>query len=673
MSEPGRNQNSFSGDIEDPKAQTGDTQEVVPADRKSEAAAIASFSLPGEEVSTLPRAEQSYRVFVESMVEGAVTLLPDGAISFCNSRFSEMVGFPVRRCPGTCFERFLAPEQVPLFRSLLESCGRDGKDAEFTIVASDGRQMPARISMRRLADRPGCELCLVVTDLSKQKQAEQARAFLAAIVDSSEDAIVGTTLEGIIVSWNRAAERLYGYTAEEMAGRHVALLVPDHNPSEVNRILASIKRGESVEHYETQRLRKDGGLLDVALTVSPVRDPSGMLTGTSAIYRDISERNRAEREHRRLMAAIEQLAEAVVITDVEGAIEYVNPAFTAITGYSRGEALGRNPRILKSGKQDAQFYKNVWDTILEGNVWRGDLINRRKEGTFYSAETSITPVRDERGRISHFISVTQDVTERKRLEAQLRQSQKMEAVGRLAGGVAHDFNNLLTVISGRSSIVAEGLAPSDPTRASLEEVIKAADRAASLTRQLLAFSRQQVLQPRVLDLNEVVVNIEKLLRRLIGEDISLITAFDVHLGRIKADPGQMEQVLMNLAVNARDAMPKGGQLTIETRRILLGDNSSEARLNVPPGPYALLSVTDMGVGMDEQTRLRIFEPFFTTKDPGKGTGLGLSTVYGIVRQSGGHISVRSEPGQGATFEVYLPEADSKERERRSCARDCPAG
>jgi PAS domain S-box-containing protein len=362
-----------------------------------------------------------------------------------------------------------------------------------------------------------------------------------------------------------------------------------------------------------------------------------------------------EKERLRLQsAALEATAEGVMITARDGTITWVNPAFTKITGFRADEALGRKPSILRSGKHEAAIYGELWQTILAGQVWEGELTNMRRDGKLYLEAQTVTPVRDDRGDISHFVSVKRDVSNRRRFEEQLRQSQKMEAIGRLAGGVAHDFNNILGVIMGYGEILKRRIPAADPLQGKVAEILKAADSAAGLTRQLLAFSRKQVLQPRVLDLNLVVADMDKMLRRLIGEDIELKTSLREPLGSVRADPGQIEQVLMNLVVNARDAMPGAGSLLIETAAVDLDASSLALHPGALPGPHVLLAVSDTGEGMDKETTSRIFEPFFTTKAVGKGTGLGLSTVYGIVEQSGGLIEVYSEKGVGTTFKVYLP-------------------
>jgi signal transduction histidine kinase len=285
-------------------------------------------------------------------------------------------------------------------------------------------------------------------------------------------------------------------------------------------------------------------------------------------------------------------------------------------------------------------------------------VSKKKDGTFYTEEATITPVRDESGAIVNYVSVQRDITRELQLEEQFYQVQKMEAVGRLAGGVAHDFNNILVVITGYSELLLQRhLHDDDPIRKYVEEIKKAGERASGLTQQLLAFSRKQVLQPEVVDLNDLIANMERMLQRLIGEDIDLVVRQKTGLGRVKADPGQLEQIIMNLAVNARDAMPQGGKLTFETANIELDETYTRQHMGMQPGRYVMVAVSDTGVGMDAATQARIFEPFFTTKAAGQGTGLGLATVYGIVKQSGGDVWVYSELGCGTTFKIYLPRVD----------------
>jgi signal transduction histidine kinase/CheY-like chemotaxis protein len=298
----------------------------------------------------------------------------------------------------------------------------------------------------------------------------------------------------------------------------------------------------------------------------------------------------------------------------------------------------------------------LWQTILSGNVFRDVMVNRKKNGDVFVVEKTITPLRDNEGKITHFISNDRDMTDQRRLETQLHQAQRMDAIGRLAGGVVHDFNNLLIVISSYAELMLDSLAPQHPLRRNVDEIQKASRRAADLTRQLLAFGRKQMQTLQLLDLNAIIEEVNKMLPRLIGEDIELAFVPGAKLGKVKADPGQIEQVLMNLAANARDAMPKGGTLLIETASVRLDDAYVQAHSIVPPGEYILLTVTDSGQGIAPEHLLHIFEPFYTTKEEGKGTGLGLATVYGIVKQNSGFIWVYSEPGLGTTFKIYLPQA-----------------
>jgi PAS domain S-box-containing protein len=373
-------------------------------------------------------------------------------------------------------------------------------------------------------------------------------------------------------------------------------------------------------------------------------------------------RARLAQDRQRLVTAIDQTADAVVVTDAQGEMLYVNPAFERMTGYRQAEVLGQSTRILKSGKQDASVYQGLWSAVISGQVWHGRLINRRKDGSLYTADVAISPVRDDDGAIANYVGIQRDVTRELQLEEQYRQAQKMEAVGRLTAGITHDFNNLLTAINGFAELMQLQLGPADPLYAYVTEILYSGRRAADLTGQLLAFSRKQIIEPRALNLNTVITGMSEMLRRVIGEHIEMKTCLDAGLWPVRADPTQIEQVIANLAVNARDAMPGGGQLSIETANVVLDEGYAAGHLEVRPGEYVLLSVGDTGIGMSDQVKAHLFEPFFTTKEVGKGTGLGLATVHGIVKQSGGHISVCSEEGMGATFKVYLPRDEAAARE-----------
>ncbi|MEO8841012.1 MAG: PAS domain-containing protein, partial [Kofleriaceae bacterium] len=375
--------------------------------------------------------------------------------------------------------------------------------------------------------------------------------------------------------------------------------------------------------------------------------------------RDITVRKRAEDELRMRERAIEAVSQGIIITDAskpDHPIVYASPSFCRLTGYERDEVLGRNCRFLQGPGTDPAPLAELRNAIRAGQPCTVELLNFRKGGIPFWNNVAISPVKDSDGRVVSFVGVQTDVTARRQLEAQYLQAQKMEAVGRLAGGVAHDFNNVLSVILSYAEMIGEALEPGEPLHADIEEIRTAALRATDLTRQLLAFSRQQVLQTKVLNLNQVVAGMEKMLRRLLGADIEVTILPATELWNVKSDPGQVEQILMNLAVNARDAMARGGKLTIETANVELDDDYARAHHELDAGHYVLLTVTDTGVGMDKATLARIFEPFFTTKDKGKGTGLGLATVFGIVKQSGANIFVYSEPGVGTAFKLYFPKA-----------------
>ena len=366
------------------------------------------------------------------------------------------------------------------------------------------------------------------------------------------------------------------------------------------------------------------------------------------------ERKRAKEELIKLSQAMEQSPVSVEITDPQGNIEYVNPKFTQVTGYTLEEVKGKNPRILKSGETSPEEYRRLWESILSGRVWQGEFKNRRKDGSFFWERAFISAIRNATGDITHFLAIKEDITTEKSLEMQLLQAQRLESVGRLAGGVAHDFNNMLNVILGFTEMAAMNLPEDHPAMPSLEEVKSAALRSVEIVRQLLAFARKQTIRPVVLNLNKTVPGMLKMLHRLIGEDIDLAWRPGDDLWRVKIDPSQVDQLLANLTVNARDAIEGVGKVTIETGNALFDASYCDSHAGFIPGKYVMLAVSDNGCGMDPQILASIFEPFFTTKASGMGTGLGLATVYGIVKQNSGFINVYSEPGSGTTFKIYLP-------------------
>jgi two-component system, cell cycle sensor histidine kinase and response regulator CckA len=355
--------------------------------------------------------------------------------------------------------------------------------------------------------------------------------------------------------------------------------------------------------------------------------------------------------------AVEQAGESIVITDAEGLITYVNPAFERITGYTLDELLGQHPRILKSGAHNRSFYEALWATLRRGATWRGRFINKRKDGTLYHEEASISRVVGEGHRVVGYVAVKRDITRETDLEQQFHAAQRMESVGQLASGIAHDFNNLLAAVLGNVELLQETIGENETAQRQLAVVRQAAARATHLTRQLLAFSRRQVLQPQVINVNDVVTETVTMLGRVLGDNIRVVTQLESKLARVNADAGQLQQAILNLAVNSRDAMPKGGTLTIETANVALTEGYRGRHDVVQPGEYILLSVADSGMGMTSEVQNHVFEPFYTTKPKGQGTGLGLATVYGIIKQSGGYIWLYSEIGKGTIFKIYLPRTD----------------
>ena len=615
----------------------------------------------GEEALRL--AENKYRSIFENTIEGIFQSTPEGRYLSVNPALARIHGFEspeemMSSITDIGHQLYVDSNQRAEFKRLLEVRGLV-KDLEIQTRRKDGTRISTSVNARTLRDASGAVMCYegTVEDITERKRAEEALKTQAQVLQNMVEGVCVTEEGTHITFTNPRFNAMFGYEPGELIGEHASILhhCSAEESAQLHDEIAHRLQTGSLWEGECLNTKKDGTHFVTSARISRM-EISGKDCWIS-VQEDITERKRAEEERLKLFRAVEQSPDSVVVTDTQGNIEYVNPKFTQITGYSSAEALGQNPRILKSGELSPEKYQELWKTITSGHDWRGEFHNKKKNGELYWEYATISPIKNAQGDITHFLAIKEDLSVRKSLEEQLRQSQKMDAIGRLAGGVAHDFNNLLTAILGYSEMMETKLKANDPLCSSVREIRNAGERAATLVRQLLAFSRKQMLQTKVLNLNQVVGELDKMLRRLIGEDIDLVTLLDPKVGQIRADVGQIEQVVVNLAVNSRDAMPKGGKLTIETANVELDENYAGTHVDVEPGPYVMLSVSDTGCGIDPAIRLRIFEPFFTTKETGKGTGLGLSTVYGIVNQSGGSISVYSEPGEGTTFKIYLPRVD----------------
>ena len=593
---------------------------------------------------------------LQTSVDGILTTDGRGIISQFNVGAEKIFGYAAREAVGQHLS-VLFPEHA------------SGADREGVALRQgrrkNGEIFPAEATVSTLDDGHDVIRTAVVRDSTERLRAQQTlQDSESRLRQAQQIAGIGNWELDLTTNhlwWSEEIFRIFELDSTRFGASYEAFLDAIH-PDDRDRVAAAYTGSlENRTPYEIgHRLRMaDGRIKFVEERCETDYASDGTPQRSRGTLQDVTERILAGESLRVQSAALNAAANAIVITDRNGTFEWVNPAFTTLTGYRAEEAIGKNLRELSwSGVHDPLFFRNLWDTILAGEVWRGEMTNRHKDGRLYSVHQTITPVRDDRGEITQFIAIQRDLTDEKRLEAQFLQAQKMEIVGQLASGIAHDFNNLLTVINGTAELALRELGEDDPLRADFLQIHGAGDRAASLTRQLLAFGRRQILKPDVLNLSSLVTDLQGMLQRLIGEDVALVVVPAKDVDSVVADPGQIEQVVMNLVVNARDAMTDGGTLTIETRNVALNEAFAAEHASMQSGPQVMLAISDTGTGMDEATRTQIFEPFFTTKALGKGTGLGLSSVYGIVRQSGGSIEVISELGKGTTFKIYLPRAEA---------------
>lgn len=496
---------------------------------------------------------------------------------------------------------------------------------------------------------------------SERDYHSERESLFSAVVESSNEAIITKALDGTITGWNRAAERLFGFTSAEAVGKPIHIIVPPDRQPEMQDILARVARGERIEQHETARVRKDGGHVDVSLSISPIRSTTGEIVGASKFARDITESKRTQaalnqeiEERRRIFETSQDL---ILVTDTAGNFVQVSPSSTAILGYRPEEMLGHSAVEFVHADDLENTRKEMRSARRGRQIRNFETRYVHKDGH----PVKLTWMGTWSEPVQRHFFIGRDLTEKEAAEAQVRQAQKMDAVGQLTGGVAHDFNNILTVITGTIGMLSDAVADK-PELATIARMIdEAADRGANLTKHLLAFARKQPLQPREIDVNALVLETAKLLHPTLGEHIQIAPLLNKDAWTAMVDPNQLSTAILNLAINARDAMPNGGKLALETGNVYLDDAYAAMHSEVGVGHYVMIAVSDTGTGISPENLERVFDPFFTTKAIGKGTGLGLSMVFGFVKQSGGHIKIYSELGHGTTVKLYLPRATGTEQ------------
>jgi PAS domain S-box-containing protein len=627
------------------------------------------------------------RQLADFVADAVVATDLDNRVTYWNGSAARLFGWSESEVLGcNALESFRVSFKSATLEEATRQVAATGRWAGIvTQIAKDGRTILCEAIVASLPEGGGH--VVVLRDLTERqllvderRGAEEhlaaALAFNTNLVEAAPMGILTYRLSGACVSGNAGAAQIVGATVEQLRQQNFRT-IPSWKQSGLFDLAERAITTRLPQAAEITMVTTYGRnvWLQVRLAVFRSLDEDILLL----MMADISQRKGAEEELRetervlrasqtelrKLSRAIEQSPASVVITDRVGNIEYVNPSFSAASGYLPEEVIGHNPRMFKSGQSLEDTYRSLWSTVTTGGTWRGELRNKTKFGELHWVRATISPIFDDRSVITHFVAIEEHIDVQKAAEEAARESdrryigaQKMEAIGQLAGGIAHDFNNLLTAILGYSDLVLSSIQDNPALTADVGEIKKAGARAARLTRQLLAFSRKQRLEPQNVNLNQIVDDLVKMVGRVIGENIRIEVATDAALGLARLDPGQIEQVVMNLVVNARDAMPQGGRLSIGTANAEVDPEFAQSHPGARPGPYVMLRVVDTGTGMPPEIVARIFEPFFTTKPLGQGTGLGLATVYGIVKQSDGYITVDSEVGAGTTFAVYFPRLDA---------------
>ncbi len=609
--------------------------------------------------NVMRESEEKFRSYVENAGEIVYSLSTEGIFTYISPNWMQFMGEPAENAIGSSFAPYVHPEDIHLCQEFLQKVLTNTspkKSLAYRVITRDGAVRWHKSTGSPLLDDSGkiTGYIGIANDITEKKKTDerlkQSEREKSLILNATTEMIAYYNLD-LRVQWaNRAAGESVGQKAEDLAGRHCYEIW--HNRDRPCPDCPVLKARDTGRYHQAEVVSPDGR--QWSLRGYPIFDDQNRVVALVEFGRDITGRKRAEYERERLLAAIEQTAEIIVITDPEGTIQYVNPAFEKITGYLREEAIGKNPRILKSNEHDEAFYRALWETISNGTPWKGVFINKRKNGTLYHEENVISPVMNEKGKIVNYVAVKRDITHEIQMEEKLRQSRKMEAIGTLAAGIAHDFNNILFPIIGYSEMILDDNSLEPINRQNIGEILKAAQRAKQLVSQILTFGRKSEKKLNPISLNFIVEEALGLLKSSIPATIDIRTRM-TKTRPVMADLTQIHQIIINLCTNAWHAMNEtGGVIQIDLKEIRVDEDMAKAHLHTSPGDYVCLSVKDSGDGIDEEIVNRIFEPYFTTKDLERGTGLGLAVVDGIVKDHGGFVTLENEPGKGCTFHIFFP-------------------
>ena len=635
---------------------------------------------PDTKSDCLENKDQILQMITENVSDLIAILDLEGKRVFNSNSYKNLFGDP-KLLKGTDSFREVHKDDREKIKQIFSETVKTGigQITEYRFVLEDGsvRHIESQGDVIRNSTGDVENVIVISRDITEREQIEQAlhdsEERLKSILRSIPDIIYRLDPDGNVTFISAAIER-YGYRVSDLLGKNIINLVHPEDKERSHYHINERRTGERrTKSFELRLVTAKGKpvyfedrtesvpmepvfLLEAEGLYATSQPLQKTFVGTQGIARDITDRKKTEGEASMLAQALKCISECVTVTDLKNKIIFVNDAFLQKYGYESHELIGKQISIVRGENIQNEATEDILPHTMNGG-WKGEVINKKKDGIEFPVHLSTSVINDPSGYPMALIGVATDITERKRLETQLQQSQKLEAIGKLAGGIAHDFNNLLTVIQGYSDLLLAKISVNDPINNQIRQIYDAANRAESLTGQLLAFSRKQLMKPKVIDLNNLINEMEDMLERLIGADIKFVISLSSKLGKIKADPGQIEQVIMNLAVNARDAMHSGGMLTIETLNTKIDHRFKDDYPEAVIGNYIELKISDTGFGMDKETQAHIFEPFFTTKEKGEGTGLGLATVYGIIKQSGGYIYVNSELTKGTSFNLYFPRVD----------------